>query len=116
MTSGWSSKYLPGFLSVSLMDKSFVKQSLRANDAGMNYLRSSFDNLDVSYLTSYTNFLTIKLGQKTKKIFNELLSQGVILRPLDNYNLSQYLRVTIGSKSENKFLINKITKILRSIK
>ena len=90
---------------VSLMDKSFVNQSLRANDAGMNYLRSSFDNLDVSYLTSYTNFLTIKLGQKTKKIFNELLSQGVILRPLDNYNLSQYLRVTIGSKSENKFLI-----------
>ena len=82
----------------------------------MNYLRSSFDNLDVSYLNSYTNFLTIKLGQKTKKIFNELLSQGVILRPLDNYNLSQYLRVTIGSKSENKFLINKITKILRSIK
>ena len=35
---------------VSLMDKSFVNQSLRANDAGMNYLRSSFDNLDLSLI------------------------------------------------------------------
>ena len=101
---------------VSLMDKSFVKQSLRANDAGMNYLRSSFDNLDVSYLNSYTNFLTIKLGQKPRKYLMNFYLKVSYCEPLDNYNLSQYLRVTIGSKSENKFLINKITKILRSIK
>ena len=101
---------------VSLLDKSFVNRSLRANDKGMKYLKSSFDDLGVPYLNSYTNFLTIKFGQKTKRIFNDLLSQGVILRPLDNYNLSQYLRITIGTESENKFLINKITKILRLIK
>ncbi len=77
---------------VSLMDKSFVNQSLRANDAGMNYLRSSFDNLDVSYLTSYTNFLTIKLGQKTKEIFNSFEHPKILKHKCRNHKGAEHAR------------------------
>ena len=96
----------------SLNDQVFVEKSLKDNQSGMEFLKSSFDNLDISYLNSYTNFITIKLGSRTKKVFNQLLEKGIILRPLDNYGLSQYLRVTIGTKNENKQLIDNLTKIL----
>ena len=98
---------------VSLKDQAFVKKSLIDNQTGMDFLKSSFDKLGIFHLNSYTNFITIKLGSRTKKIFNELLKKGIILRPLDNYGLPQYLRVTIGSDRENKLLINNLTKILR---
>ena len=82
----------------------------------MIYLKSCFDDLGISYLDSYTNFLTINLGKYTKKIYNALLSQGIILRPLDNYGLPDYLRVTIGTEKENQLLIRKLKIILKSLK
>ena len=72
---------------VSLGDKSFVNKSLKENHEGMIYLKSCFDDLSVSYLDSYTNFVTINTGKYTKKIYKSLLSQGMIVRPLDNYEL-----------------------------
>ena len=101
---------------VSLTDSSYVKKSLKENDNGMIYLKSCFDELGIKYLNSYTNFLTIYLGSKTKQIFNDLLHQGVILRPLNNYGLSKYLRVTIGTDSENRYFIKKLKKTLKMAK
>ena len=100
----------------SLEDKVYIEKSLRKNQIGMNYLKLNFDKLGVSYLNSYTNFVTINLGLSTKKVYKALLSKGVILRPLDNYGLPKYLRVTIGTDRENKFFINTLTSILRSLK
>ena len=69
--------------------------------------------LKIFYIDTHTNFITIYLGAKTKKIFEKLLSLGVILRPLDNYGLKNFLRVTIGTKSEcQKFV--KMLKITMS--
>jgi len=100
----------------SLSDKSFVNKSLKENHEGMIYLKSCFDDLGIPYLDSYTNFLTINLGKYTKRIYNALLCQGIILRPLDNYELPNYLRITIGTEKENKLLISKLKKILKSVK
>jgi len=44
------------------------------------------------------------------------LSEGVILRPLDNYGLPSYLRVTIGTKDENVMFIKKLKKSLKRLK
>lgn len=101
---------------VSLTDKSFVNKSLKENHVGMTYLKSCFDDLGIPYLNSYTNFLTINLGKYTKKIYNALLSEGIILRPLDNYDLPDYLRITIGTEKENQLLIRKLKIILKSLK
>jgi histidinol-phosphate aminotransferase len=34
-----------------------------------------------------------------------LLSKGVIVRPLNNYKLPEYLRVSLGSPRDNKVFI-----------
>ena len=97
---------------VSLKDKAYITKSLKENDKGMKYLKLNLDKLCLPYLDSYANFLTIKTGSKTSSIFNKLLSKGIILRPLNNYGLSRYLRVTIGSEKENRYFIDKLKRIL----
>mgnify|MGYP001223105399 CR=1 FL=1 len=101
---------------VSLKDKAYINKSLKDNDKGMKYLKLNFDKLCIPYLDSYANFLTIKTGSKTSDIYNKLLAQGIILRPLNNYGLPRYLRVTIGSENENRYFINKLTKVLEFTK
>ena len=75
----------------------------------------SFLNLG-DCLDSNTNFLTINLGANANFVFQKLLSLGVILRPLQNYGLKNYLRVTIGKKTECNTFIKKLKKVLSLIK
>ena len=100
----------------SLSDGSYLKKSLDLNDAGMQFLKSELNKLGILYLNTYTNFITICLGSKTEEIYETLLSEGVILRPLENYGLPSYLRVTIGTKEENSMFIKKLKKILKGLK
>ena len=64
-----------------------------------------FDQLSITYLNSCANFITFYLGSKTQQVYELLLSEGVILRPLQNYGLADYLRVTIGTQKENTMFI-----------
>ena len=100
----------------SLGDERYLEKSLRLNDAGMQFLKSELNKLGIIYLNTYTNFITIHLGSKTQEIYEILLSEGVILRPLENYGLPNYLRVTIGTKEENNMFIRKLKKSLKVIK
>ena len=99
----------------SLKDKKYIKSSLISNNDGMLYLKKELDKLDIKYLDSYTNFLTIYLGKNANDVFEKLLENGVILRPLDNYNLKSYLRVTIGTRQENISFIKSLKKIMSKI-
>jgi len=94
----------------SLSDQSFVKTSLASNENNRLALISAFKKLKIFYIDTHTNFITIYLGANTQKIFKKLLSFGIILRPLDNYGLKNFLRVTIGTKYECK----KFVKMLKT--
>ena len=78
-------------------------------------LKKEFDKLRISYLESYTNFITINLGNKANLIYKKLLINGIILRPLDNYEMKNYLRVTVGTPKENAYIITKL-KSIRGLK
>ena len=89
----------------SLKDKNFLRKSLIDYEKNRLYLFQELDKLNLKYINSYANFITINFGSKTKKIFESLLSSGVILRPLENYGMNGYLRMTIGTTNEcNKFI------------
>ena len=65
----------------------YLRKSLDLNDMGMQFLKLELNKLGIVYLNTYTNFITIHLGSKTQEIYEILLSEGVILRPLENYGL-----------------------------
>ena len=100
----------------SLEDVKYIKKSLKLNDVGMQFLKLEFKKLHILYIDSYANFITIYLGINAQQVYEMLLSEGVILRPLENYGLPGYLRVTIGTKDENNMFINKFKKSLKKLK
>ncbi|MCA0403861.1 MAG: histidinol-phosphate transaminase [Proteobacteria bacterium] len=96
----------------ALDDEAFLQQSLHTNKIGMEQMKKGLDALDVSYLTSHCNFLTIYCPNKALKIYEALLNEGVIVRPLHAYGLEDYLRVTIGKVDENSYFLDKLASCL----
>jgi histidinol-phosphate aminotransferase len=52
------------------------------------------------------NFLTVDCKRPAPSVYERLLRQGVIVRPVDNYELPGHLRITVGSEAENRALID----------
>jgi histidinol-phosphate aminotransferase len=73
----------------------------------MKQLIHTFEVLNLEYIPSYANFVSFKLeDEKTAMMYYQhLLNNGVIVRPIANYDLPQFLRVSIGLKHENNKFI-----------
>ena len=94
----------------ALQDQDFIKKIVLINNQQKEFLYKAFDDLRISYIPSYTNFITIQCA-KSNLLYNQLLEHGIIVRPIDNYGLTNYLRITIGTPEENQYLLNTIIKI-----
>lgn len=84
----------------ALDDHAFVAASYELNACGKAQLVAGFDRLGLSYIPSYGNFVTFKVGDGAG-VNQKLLQQGVIVRPIGGYGMPEWLRVTIGSEAEN---------------
>ena len=96
----------------SLDDVKHVADSIAMNDAGKKYLQQAFDELELKYLPSMGNFISVNVKQDGAALYQKLLEQGVIVRPIANYNLPEYLRITIGTQEQNERFINTLKKCL----
>ena len=90
---------------LALKDSKFTRESKENNDISMTKLTDLFNKLSIDYLGTYCNFITFRAGKQSKKLFEYLLKKGVIVRPLANYGLSDYLRVSLGTPHDNNFFI-----------
>ncbi len=68
----------------------------------VSQITNLFDKLSISYLGTYCNFITFDVGPNSKKLFDYMLKKSIVLRPLDNYKLPNYLRVSIGTQNDMK--------------
>ena len=88
----------------ALHDIEFVQRTYALNQLGMQQITAGLTKLGLSYIPSYGNFISFRIGGATA-MYRRLLELGVIVRPIANYDMADYLRVSIGLKSENeKFL------------
>lgn len=94
----------------ALADQKYVQQVVQINTAERLELCNQLKKLNINYINSFTNFVTIHTTSPTHSInlYNYLLSQGIIIRPVDNYGLYKNLRISVGLPDENKSLVNAI--------
>jgi histidinol-phosphate aminotransferase len=85
----------------ALDDRQFVMDSLKNNQLGLAKIRQGFDALQLHYLPSFCNFLTFNSKADGMKLYDYLLEQGIIIRPLHPYKMNEYLRVTVGTEEQN---------------
>ena len=84
----------------ALADADYVSESRRLNREGRQQLETGLAALSIRYLPSRGNFVLIEVGDAAR-VNQSLLEQGVIVRPVANYDLPAWLRVTVGLPAEN---------------
>jgi len=93
----------------ALDDNKHLNKSLECNVRGMQQLTQAFSEMDLEFIPSVGNFICVKVGDGLK-IYESLLHHGVIVRPVANYELPEYLRITIGTPDENDRFIKALRK------
>ncbi len=96
----------------ALADDAFVAHSVEINRAGMARLTAAFTAMGLRYLPSCGNFVLVHVGDGAG-VYQKLLKRGVIVRPVANYGLPQWLRVTIGLPAENDRFIAALGEAMR---
>ncbi len=95
----------------ALRDVSFVKKTFELNRRGMLQLTEGLDKLGLQHIPSFGNFLSFRIGGATA-MYRRLLELGVIVRPIANYDMPDWLRVSIGLESENAKFLNALKQAL----
>jgi len=95
----------------ALADTGYVDESRALNSAGMHQLREGLRALGLTYVPSHANFLLVRVGDGAA-IYQRLLEQGVIVRPVAGYGLPEFLRVTVGLPAENRRFLDAMAAVL----
>jgi len=97
----------------ALEDREHVKRTKEINEQGKKYLYQRFKELDVFYIPSETNFVTIDMKTDAREIAEAFQEKGIIVRPLTMYGQPTFLRVTIGMPEQNKRFVEEFARIYK---
>jgi len=95
----------------ALADTVYVEESARVNREGMRQIEAGLAGLGVAFVPSHGNFLLVNVGDGAR-VYAALLRDGVIVRPVGNYGLPGFLRVTVGLPAENERFLTALGRAL----
>ena len=99
----------------ALSDVDYLAESINVNNAGMAQLTAAFQALNLPWIPSSGNFVSVDVKQAAGPLYEALLRKGVIVRPVANYEMPNHLRVSIGTHSENQVFINALQEVLAGV-
>lgn len=98
----------------ALADQAFVREAVALNQAGMQMWQAALVELGLSWIPSQGNFLCVDMGKPAMPIFEALLREGVIVRPVAGYGMPNHLRISIGTAEENAHGIEALQRVMAS--
>ncbi len=97
----------------ALDDKLFLSKARKTVLSGKEFIYRQLDCMKVRYIPSVANFILIDTKRDGVSVFEDMLKEGVIIRDMKQYGLTNFIRVTIGTKEENNLFIKAFKKVLR---
>jgi histidinol-phosphate aminotransferase len=86
----------------------------------LSYWQDQLDELKIPYWNSQGNFLLIDvrrgLGMSGPEVYNACLRLGAIFRPVANYGMPDYLRISIGTEEENRIGFRALSSCAKAVK
>ena len=86
----------------AIADNDYVERSRALNRSGMQQITEGLSAQGFAYIPSVGNFVAFDSGRPGAEVFEDLLQQGVIVRPIAEYGLPNHVRVSIGTQIENE--------------
>ncbi len=99
----------------ALDDHDFVRRSRETNARGLQMLRDGFKKLGLTVTPSWANFVLVKVPKSPKAIYDGMLREGVIVRPVGVYALNEHLRITVGDTEENIRCLKAFEEVLKRV-
>ncbi|MEC8810618.1 MAG: histidinol-phosphate transaminase [Alcanivorax sp.] len=96
----------------ALNDAEYLQRSRLVNRQGMAQFVEAFERLGLDFIPSAGNFITVHFAVDGAEIYQKLLREGVIVRPLVNYGMPHSLRISIGLPQENQRCIEALQRVL----
>ncbi|HEV2212946.1 MAG TPA: histidinol-phosphate transaminase [Gammaproteobacteria bacterium] len=98
----------------ALGDREHIKRTLELNRIELKRLDAGLKALGLKTIPSICNFVTADMGRPALPVFQALLKEGVIVRPLGAYGLPDHLRITAGLAEQNTRLLRALEKVLKA--
>ncbi|MEI7927681.1 MAG: histidinol-phosphate transaminase [Verrucomicrobiales bacterium] len=95
----------------ALNDTRHVEGTRANNDEGLAFLEKAFDERGLNYVPSVANFILVEVGDGDR-VFREMLQQGVIIRAMRSYKLPEWVRISIGTPSQNRKCLEVLDQVL----
>jgi histidinol-phosphate aminotransferase len=95
-----------------LEDLEYLERAREVNRQGLRQLEAGLSELGLEWIPSAGNFVTVDVGDNAQDVFEGLLEQGVIVRPVAGYGMPRHLRVTVGLAGENERFLRALKKTL----
>lgn len=90
----------------ALEDTAHLQRSVEATRQGMQQVQAGLDALGVKHYPSVGNFLLVDCARAAGAVYESMLRQGVIVRPVGGYGLPNHLRITIGTAEQNRRMLD----------
>src|SRR5580700_3342266 len=95
----------------ALDDDEHVHKTRQNNFGGLDFFGRAFRELKLEYVPSCANFILVRVGDG-QKVFNAMQKLGVITRPMGGYQLPEWIRISIGKRTENERCLDALIKSL----
>jgi histidinol-phosphate aminotransferase len=96
----------------ALDDHEFLAQTRHLVKEGLAFFCLELDRLGIPYIPTQANFLLIHVARDSRKIYEQMLRQGVIIRAMSSYQLPEYIRVNAGLPSENQRFMQTFERVM----
>ena len=96
----------------ALQDEAHLAEGIVLNRQGMQQLTAGLEMLGLDVIPSVGNFISVNVVRDAADVYEDLLREGVIVRPVDNYGLPGYLRISVGRPEENQRCLDALAKVL----
>lgn len=96
----------------ALQDETYLRQSVELTWMGLDYFYRELEKMGLPYIPSQGNFVLFDTKRNVVEVNESLLKKGIILRPVMNYGLNTYLRMSVGLMTENQKAIQALKEVL----
>lgn len=99
----------------ALDDEEHLQKCVEMNTKGIKFWRAACQYRGLDYIPSVGNFITVDFEQDAMPIYEALLREAVIVRPIANYGLPNHLRISISTPEDNQRCLDALDKVLENL-
>lgn len=96
----------------SLEDQNFRRLCVENNNKGKEYYYYVFKEMKFEYIPTYTNFIMVNIKENSIQVAEKILERGISIRAGVEFNMPNWLRITIGKPEENRRLVEVLKYVL----